>query len=159
MNTATQQVLSASDLLAHWQGHRTLTRRTIDAFPEKELFEYTIGGMRTFAKMTMELLAIGAPGLAEIATGKTGKLEEHFEGVHQKAQLLELWDKATVAINDCWAQIPIERFSDEITTFGQYKGTVWSSIFYFIDNEIHHRGEGFVYLRSLSIQPPFFWER
>ncbi|MFS8616658.1 MAG: DinB family protein [Solitalea sp.] len=30
---------------------------------------------------------------------------------------------------------------------------------YLIDNEIHHRGQGFAYLRSLGIAPPFFWER
>jgi uncharacterized damage-inducible protein DinB len=28
-----------------------------------------------------------------------------------------------------------------------------------IDDEIHHRGQGYVYLRSLSIEPPPFWER
>ncbi|MEJ6979249.1 DinB family protein [Pedobacter sp. P351] len=28
-----------------------------------------------------------------------------------------------------------------------------------IDNEIHHRGQAYVYLRSLGITPPFFWER
>jgi uncharacterized damage-inducible protein DinB len=30
---------------------------------------------------------------------------------------------------------------------------------YAIDNEIHHRGQGFVYLRALGIEPPHFWER
>jgi uncharacterized damage-inducible protein DinB len=160
MNTATtQQVVSAQDLLAHWLGHRALTRRVIDAFPEKELFNHSIGGMRTFAQMVMELLGIGAPGIKEIVTGETNKLNEHFEGIARKEELLELWDKSTEEITNYWAQIPDERFSEEITTFGQYKGTVKSSIFYFIDNEIHHRGEGYVYLRSLNIQPPFFWER
>ncbi|MEJ7681733.1 MAG: DinB family protein [Segetibacter sp.] len=36
---------------------------------------------------------------------------------------------------------------------------MWSSIFYFIDNEIHHRAQGYVFLRSLGIEPPHFWER
>jgi uncharacterized damage-inducible protein DinB len=161
MNTATKtaEVISHADLLAHWVGHRGLTRRTIERFPEKELFEYSIGGMRTFAKMVMELLAIGGPGLQEIAVGKTRDLNEHFEGITTKQQLLDLWDKSTETITTYWAQIPAERFQDEVMTFGQYKGTVCSSIFYFIDNEIHHRGEGYVYLRSLGVEPPFFWER
>jgi uncharacterized damage-inducible protein DinB len=30
---------------------------------------------------------------------------------------------------------------------------------YVIDNEIHHRGQGYVYLRELGIEPPPFWER
>lgn len=159
MNTSTTQVISPTELLAHWQGHRNLTRRTIEAFPEKDLFEYSIGGMRTFSGMIMELLGIGAPGIQEIATEQIGELNEHFEGINQKEQLLKLWDEATEKINTYWEQIPEERFGEQITIFGRYQGTVWSSIFYFIDNEIHHRGEGYVYLRSLGIQPPFFYER
>jgi uncharacterized damage-inducible protein DinB len=29
----------------------------------------------------------------------------------------------------------------------------------FIDNEVHHRGQGYVYLRALGVEPPPFWER
>ncbi len=157
--TSPSQIISHEDLLKHWQGHRGLTRRTIEAFPEQELFNYSIGGMRTFAQMAMELLAIGGPGLQEIATGKTSELNEDFKNITTKEQLLQHWDAATETINEYWAQIPVERFQDEVMTFGRYKGTVCSSLFYFIDNEIHHRGEGFVYLRSLGVTPPFFWER
>lgn len=160
MNTITaQQVINTTELLAHWQGHRNLTRKVIEVFPEKELFDYSIGGMRSFAGMVMELLAIGGPGIQEIATNTVNELNEQFKGITQKEQLLQLWDESTVTINTYWAQIPAERFSEEITIFGKYKGTVWSSIFYFIDNEIHHRGQGYVYLRSLGIEPPFFWDR
>jgi hypothetical protein len=30
---------------------------------------------------------------------------------------------------------------------------------YWIDNEIHHRGQGYVYLRALGVEPPPFYER
>jgi uncharacterized damage-inducible protein DinB len=30
---------------------------------------------------------------------------------------------------------------------------------YAIDNEVHHRGQGYVYLRSLGIEPPAFYDR
>ncbi|WP_316839074.1 DinB family protein [Pedobacter gandavensis] len=159
MNTATAQLINATDLLKHWQGHRALTRRVIEAFPEKELFEYSVSGMRSFSGMVMELLGIGAPGIKEIATGNIGTLNEHFEGINKKEQLLQLWDESTETINTYWAQIPEEKFAEEITVFGLYKGTTWSSIFYFIDNEIHHRAQAYVYLRSLGITPPFFWDR
>jgi len=36
---------------------------------------------------------------------------------------------------------------------------VYENILYFVDNEIHHRGQAYVYLRALGIEPPFFWER
>lgn len=40
------EVISQQELLAHWQGHRDLTRRIIAAFPENDFFNFRIGGMR-----------------------------------------------------------------------------------------------------------------
>lgn len=153
------QVIAPSELLAHWQGHRSLTRKVIEAFPEKEFFNHSIGGMRTFAVMTMELLGIAGPGINEIVTGETAELEEHFDHGNSKANILQAWDKTTEEINTLWPQLTLTRFQESIKTFGKYEGTVQSSIFYFIDNEIHHRGQGYVYLRSLGIEPPMFWDR
>ncbi|QNF32519.1 damage-inducible protein DinB [Adhaeribacter swui] len=155
----TATFITSANLLEHWQGHRGLTRRVIEAFPEKEFFEYSIGGMRPFAAMVQELLAIAAPGLREIVGGNTEDLNEHLEHQNSKAYLLESWDQATAEINQLWAQIPEEKFTETILAFGQYEGTVWSTILYFIDNEIHHRAQGFVFLRSLGIEPPYFWQR
>lgn len=152
-------IISADQVLAHWQGHRGLTRRVIEAFPEKEFFAYSLGGMRTCAALVKELLAIAEPGLKQIVEGGTDRLDEDFENAKTKADFLALWDKSTEAINQYWAQIADERFSEKIMTFGQYEGTVLSSIQYFVDNEIHHRGQAYVYLRTLGIEPPFFWER
>lgn len=157
--TETLQVITPEQLLSHWQGHRALTRRVIEAFPEEALFNHTIGGMRPFADMVVELLAIAAPGIKEIVTGKTTTFNEKIDHGNKKARLLELWDKTTEDINTYWPQIKPEQFQKPIKSFGQFEGTVWSSIFYFIDNEIHHRGQGYVYLRSLDIEPPFFYER
>lgn len=161
--TQTQQetnvVITSDQLLQHWQGHRALTRRVIEAFPERELFNLSIGGMRPCAALIQELLAIAVPGLRQIALDSTEELKEHFEHNNSKAKLLQLWDEATPEINRLWALIPEEKFQQSVVTFGQYEGTVWSSIFYFIDNEIHHRAQAYVYLRSLGIAPPAFWER
>ncbi len=158
-NAQIKTIISPVDLLAHWQGHRSLTRRVIEAFPEKEFFNHRIGGMRTFADMTLELLGIAGPGIQEIASGKQNELDEHRDHEHSKEKVLQFWDEATEEINTYWSQIPSERFHETIKAFGQYEGTVWSSIFYFMDNEIHHRGQGYVYLRSLGIEPPAFWDR
>ena len=58
----TNVVISPNDLLEHWQGHRRLTRRTIEAFPEKELFTYSVAGMRPFADLVIEMLDMALPG-------------------------------------------------------------------------------------------------
>ncbi len=49
-------VISANQLLDQWQGHRRLTRRVIEAFPEDKLFNYSIGGMRSFSVLAMEMI-------------------------------------------------------------------------------------------------------
>jgi uncharacterized damage-inducible protein DinB len=155
----TSEVITAAELLHHWQGHRALTRRVIEAFSEDQFFNYTIGGMRPFSAMVMELLGIAVPALREIVSQQTTALNEQFEHGIQKSNLLQQWDAATEEINTLYHQIPAERFHERINLFGQYENTVWASIFYFIDNEIHHRAQGYVYLRSLGIEPPPFWDR
>jgi hypothetical protein len=71
---ANAKVLDSQQLLIHWQGHRNLTRRVIEAFPEKDLFEFSIGGMRPFSKLALELIAIGGPALKSIVEGTINKL-------------------------------------------------------------------------------------
>lgn len=153
------EVITSDELLRHWQGHRDLTRRVIEAFPESEFFSHRIGGMRTFADMVMELLAIAGPGIKEIATGQQSAFEENFNHENSKARILQRWDESTETLNTYWKEIPKNKFHDPIKSFGQWEGTVLSSILYYIDNEIHHRGQGYVYLRSLGIEPPAFWDR
>lgn len=154
------QVISSQDLLKHWQGHRALTRRVIEIFPEKEFFEFSIAGMRTFAKLTDELLAIASPALKGIVTREVLPFTEgSSQALTTKAQYLEKWDQATKEINDNWEKLSVEDFSETFNLFGQYEFPIIQNILYFIDNEVHHRGQVYVYLRALDIEPPFFWER
>ncbi|WP_437394931.1 DinB family protein [Flagellimonas lutimaris] len=155
----TTQVMTPAQFLEHYQGHRRLTRKIIEAFPEKEFFNYSIGGMRPFAEMVKELLAIAVPGLTEIVSGKTGEFDENRDYGNSKAEFLKKWDQDTEQINKLWKQLSIERFQERVKLFGQYEGSVLSNIQYFVDNEIHHRGQGYVYLRALDIEPPFFYDR
>ena len=158
MNTITE-VISPEQLLKHWQGHRNLTRRVIEAFPEKDFFEFSVGGMRTFSALTAELLAIGAPAMKGIVNREVNAYQESTEELTTKAQYLEKWDTATEEINNYWSQLTVEDFSETFNLFGQYEFPVIQNILYFIDNEVHHRGQGYVYLRALGIEPPHFWER
>ena len=156
---ATPQVVTSQDLLKHWQGHRTLTRRVIELFPEKDFFEFSIGGMRTPAQLTTELLSIGAPALKAIVDRDSKPYTESGFELDTKAKFLAKWDEFTDAINANWEELAIEDFSKTFNLFGQYEFPVIQNIFYFIDNVVHHRGQMYVYLRALAINPPFFWER
>jgi uncharacterized damage-inducible protein DinB len=157
-------VFTSAFLLKHWQGHRSLTRRVIEAFPEKELFTFSVGGMRPFSELAMEMIDMGGPGVVGAATDVWKKLEELDHTSKQgipatKQALLEKWDEVTGIIESYWPQISAERLQEVALAFGLYENPVYQTIFYFIDNEIHHRGQGYVYLRALGIEPPPFWDR
>jgi uncharacterized damage-inducible protein DinB len=159
VSTEKQQMTTPAELLTHWQGHRRLTRRVIEAFPETEFFEFSIGGMRPFAKMVFELLGIAGPGMREIVSGEQQAFSEEEDTQLSKSQILELWDEASETVASNWARLEPADFQRKVKLFGQYEGTVLSSIQYFIDNEIHHRAQGYVYLRALGVEPPAFYER
>jgi uncharacterized damage-inducible protein DinB len=162
--TATATVITPEALLSHWQGHRALTRRMIEAFPEKELFSFSVGGMRPFANLAMEMVDLANPGMHGLVTNEWKEVHElsHHTGEgmpETKEDLLVIWDETTQQINRLWAMLSPERFQENTVAFNQFAGPVFGTIFYFIDNEIHHRGQGYVYLRALGIAPPAFWDR
>lgn len=158
--TATVNVISADALLENWQGHRRLTRRVIEAFPEDKLFSFSLGGMRPFADMAWEFIRMAVPIVDGVATGEWKEFNYGTSGKPaSKAELLMLWDLQTAQLNEKFRSIPPHRFSEVDKAFGQWEGQGIATIQYAIDNEIHHRGQGYVYLRALGIEPPHFWER
>ena len=144
-------------LLAHWQGHRRLTRRVIEAFPADKLFTFSLGGMRPFGALAMEMITMGTPMLRGAVTGEWSTSASR--DARPKEEVLRLWDESTEQINTHWAPIPPQRFLETLTAFGQYTGALHDLILYVIDNEIHHRGQGYVYLRALGMEPPAFYDR
>ena len=160
---ASNSFISPEALLEHWQGHRRLTRRVIEAFPEEAFATYSVGGMRPFSALALEMIEMASPGIKGFVTGDWGTIDdmEHHTGnpVYSKENILRRWDEVTEEINNGWVKIPAEHFQDVVVAFGQYEQPVYGTVLYFIDNEIHHRGQGYVYLRSLGIEPPPFWDR
>jgi hypothetical protein len=118
----TAAVISPEALLEHWQGHRRLTRRVIDAFPEDQLFTFTLGGIRPFGMMALEMLVMAAPMVRGIVSEDWAASWDRQ--ALPKADLLREWDEATAAIDTLWAQIPLQRFQDTTTAFGQFPGKV-----------------------------------
>ena len=161
MATETMQVnmLSAEDLLKNWQGHRRLTRKTIEAFPEDKLFAFSVGGMRPFSEMAIEFIKMAVPIVDGVATGKWVEFGNSGPKLETKAEILRVWDAQTAELDEKIRKIPPHRFSAVDKAFGQWEMPGLAMIQYAIDNEIHHRGQGYVYLRALGIEPPHFWER
>lgn len=144
-------------LLSHWQGHRRLTRRVIEAFPEDQLFTFSIGGMRPFGEIAGELLAMAAPMLRGLVTGKWDAYAP--TNAKSKEELLRLWDESTREVDQLLPRIAPDRFPETVTSFGMFTGPMYWQILYVIDNEVHHRAQGYVYLRALGVEPPPFYVR
>jgi len=149
--------ITASALLDHWQGHRRLTRRVIEAFPDDKLLAFSIGSMRPFGALAMEIIGMAEPMVRGIVTADWAR--PAGPKADSKSDILRLWDASTDALDRLWPQIPPERFQETMTAFGQYPGKVHDLVLYVIENEIHHRGQGYVYLRALGVEPPPFYER
>ena len=152
-----QTLITPQQLLEHWQGHRRVTRKVIVAFPENKIFSFTLGGMRPFSEMVVEFSKMAEPIVHGVATGEW--LEKKFDAPKTKADLLALWDADDAAIAKIWPTIPFHRFEEVDNAFGQWKSSGLNTILYAIDNETHHRAQGYVYLRALGIEPPQFYDR
>jgi uncharacterized damage-inducible protein DinB len=155
--TTPMNLLTPDALVNNWQGHRRLTRRIIEAFPEDKLFQFSVGGMRPFAEMAWEFIRMAVPIVEGVSTGKWEEFKA--EKPTSKSELLRLWDEQTAELNKKFPKIPPHRFSEVDKAFGKWEAPGLVTIQYAIDNEIHHRGQGYVYLRALGIEPPPFWER
>src|SRR5689334_25249125 len=85
-----QTAISSQDLLQMWQGHRKLTRRVIEKFPEKELFSFSVAGMRPFSDLAKEMLGMARPGLDGIITRKWDAFSD-AKSITTKEELLAKW--------------------------------------------------------------------
>jgi uncharacterized damage-inducible protein DinB len=156
-STTAAPIMTSQQFLESWQGHRALTRRVIDAFPEDKLFTHAVGGMRPFSALAMEFIGMAVPTLQGVITGTWAQYAS--AKATTKAELLRMWDDTTAEIDTLFPKISAARFQEVDTAFGQWKMPIYDLLLYVRDNEIHHRGQGYVYLRSLGIEPPPFWER
>ena len=151
------QVITPAQFLTHWQAHRRLSRRAIAAFPDDQLFTFGVGGMRSFGTLANEMLGMAVPTVKGVISDKWDAYAEST--AKTKEEVLSQWDASTAQLDELFPQIPIARFQEVMTAFGQWKMPGYDLLLYIVDNEIHHRGQGYVYLRALGIEPPPFYDR
>ncbi len=78
---STAPLITPGQLLEHWQGHRHLTRRVIETFPEDKLFDYSIGGMRPFSELALELIRLTIVGVHGTVTGQWKELKSCMRAI------------------------------------------------------------------------------
>ncbi len=116
--------------------------------------------MRSFGEMMLEVLNVLEPNLRGFRMGEW-VWQDRYTGIDSKQNLLEAWDDATQLLEEYWPHISTERLL-EVEPGYFYGGSPephLERVLYFIDNEIHHRAQGYVYLRLLGLEPPAFYER
>src|SRR6266852_744936 len=121
-STTSAIFITPKALLEHWLGHRRLTRRVIDAFPDDRLFSFAIGSMRPFGALAMEMIGMAAPMVRGVVTAAWD--QSVSRDARPKAEILRLWDDSTEEIDALWPRIPPDRFQETIRAFGQYDGIV-----------------------------------
>lgn len=153
-------MLSMTELLEILESNRRLTIRTIEAFPEEELFTFTAGeSMRPFSEMVLEILGIEKGYVRGIATSVWDWQPDQFN-VQSKTDLLTACHSVRNETIELWEKMTEERLAmiESDPFFGPPTSHL-NRLLYSLENEIHHRGQGFVYLRTLGIEPPMFFER
>ena len=103
-------------VLTHWQGHRRLTRRVIDAFPDDKLFTFSVGGMRPFGGLALELITMAVPRVQGAIAGDWNAGSDREP--RPKKDVLRLWDESTEQLNTLWPQILSPLFQERLTAFG-----------------------------------------
>lgn len=154
------ELLTPASLLEMMEGNRRLTLRVIEAFPEEELFHFKAAeAMRPFSEMVVEFLEIEEAYIRGIVTGEW--VLRAPEGLDTKQKLLDACAAVRQRTRELWPQITVERLLTEErdNLFGPQPQTNLSRLIYALENEIHHRGQGYTYLRMLGIQPPPFHVR
>ncbi len=112
--------------------------------------------MRPFGEIAWEMHLVSEMTLKGLESGQWN--EPDWKKPPTKTALLEAWDALTEQLDQRFTQIPLEQYPKNHTLpWGDMTGLV--ALLYNIDNEIHHRGQGYVYLRALGIEPPLFYAR
>ena len=159
MNKHVKGILTADAFRTNWQGHRHLTRRIIEAFPVDQLFTFTAASpMRPFGELAWECLDVAEYTLNGLVTDAWPTPDMGGQNPQDKRALLAAWDALTERIDAELPTVPVHRYAEEKALFWGTM-TAFTAVIYAVDNEIHHRGQGYVYLRALGIEPPAFYDR
>lgn len=151
-----KELLTPEALLTNLKDVRALTRNVIEAFPEKELFEFSVANLRPFSQMVEEFLMITNYIFTETLHEKHTPFYTEGQFPTTKAEVLALWDRASEILDCEWKEVG--DYTQSLTIYQMtFSFSQW--ILYAIENESHHRGQGYTYLRALGIEPPFFWAR
>lgn len=114
--------------------------------------------MRPFAELMSEILNVEDSVMRGLATGEW-KWEPAHTGLASKSDLQRAFRELRSRTEATYRDLTPEKLRRVETDAWGVQSTNLERLFYVIDNEIHHRAQGYVYLRRLGLEPPAFYER
>ncbi|MFD1731876.1 DinB family protein [Deinococcus malanensis] len=125
----------------------------IEAFPEGDLFSFTAAPpMRSFGELAWELQGLTEYCLKGLSTDDWSWQPPQEPDPKDRLALLSAWDAQTPRLAQALPDAdPMWFTRKQDMPWGHLSPL--DTVLYAIDNENHHRGQGYVYLRALGIEP------
>ena len=146
-----------------WEDNRRLTNNVAHALVEAGAMDKVlVDGMRPFRELTLEILGMERWNVRGLA------YDQWEYEAHRKCcaclPLPRYWNSEGVCVKkrgSCGRVSHLTRWPRCALTPAPYvpEGTAIGWLTYALENEIHHRGQGYVYLRLLGQEPPAFYIR
>ena len=151
-----------AEFLAQWEGNRRLTIRVARAFPADQLFTFRpTEALRPFGVMLDEIARMELAYVRGLAEDKWAYDPQDPPRPTDAAGAIAFLEETRAYTRRAWAAIPESTLvtpRKDAFFFGADKRP-YDWLVYCVENEIHHRGQGYIYLRELGVEPPPFWER
>lgn len=143
-----------------WESNRSLTNQVATAFSTAGVLDETpVPGMRPFRKLLLEIWGIEKVYARGLAT-EDWKFEFPPESYHTcpVEELLAFGRNVREETRLLWSSVTAEALTIQRPTpfTGHPEGRAIEWLTYALENEIHHRAQGYVYLRLLKVEPPAF---
>jgi len=145
--------MTKTAILKYWENVRKLTLKLFDLFPEDSFDYRPVAAVRTAAEQFDHILVVELYSRIGLISGEwnlaafTGERDISRSNLRQR---LYNEHKKTIGMLRLLPEGRFLRMHD--TPYGKLTGEV--IIYEAIDEEIHHRGNLYVYLRMLGIEPP-----
>ncbi len=145
--------MTKTALLRYWHNVRRLTLKLFEHFPENNFSYRPVEAVRSVAEMFDHILIVELYTRIGLITGEWNLAlfegERNLDRAYLRNRLYNEHEKTLGMLR----LLPEGRFMRTYETpFGEVTGEV--AIYVAIDEEIHHRGNLYTYLRLLNIEPP-----
>lgn len=148
-------ISSAQEFVDHWEGVRGRTRRVVLLIP-RDRFEWSPGpGRWTFGDIVRHLAGIERDMHAENVMGRPSRYPGHgrelADGFEAALEYLDRKHREAVGI---FSGLEPARLQARCLTPAGIEITTWKWLRAMVEHEAHHRGQLYLMLGMLGVQPP-----